>query len=267
MKIYILIYLFLSLLSCMPEEELPMKNMGTIPGYFIECYCKPGEVFALSATKILPVTGNITPDHSVEMNISIQADTALDLIHTRYTLPGSSFIYNYGHATRLQRSNIDTLYLNIDTPQQEHITAKTVIPDDIEIYSHDVTPEYATIKFQTSKDPTQNYYIYSLQLGKRDSIFKKEVIYLNLSHYQNGAFVDKTIECPQINDAETITLNLMRITEDCYNYQISLYEANSANQGSITTPVPLLGNIQGALGIFTCYTEKQITFFRSEIRP
>ena len=53
----------------------------------------------------------------------------------------------------------------------------------------------------------------------------------------------------------------MRITKDCYNYQISLNEANSANQGSITTPVPLEGNIEGALGIFTCYTEdtKSIT--------
>ena len=45
MKNGILTLLFLSLLSCMPEEELPMKDMGEISGYFIECYCKPGEFY------------------------------------------------------------------------------------------------------------------------------------------------------------------------------------------------------------------------------
>ncbi|WP_155828269.1 hypothetical protein [Butyricimonas synergistica] len=33
------------------------------------------------------------------------------------------------------------------------------------------------------------------------------------------------------------------------------YLVKLANQGSITTPVPLVGNIQGAMGIFTCYTK------------
>ncbi len=63
------------------------------------------------------------------------------------------------------------------------------------------------------------------------------------------------IKCQQIGESDGVFITLMRITEACYNYQISLYEANSANQGSITTPVPLVGNIQGALGIFTCYTK------------
>ena len=49
MKNGILTLLFLSLLSCMPEEELPMKDMGEISGYFIECYCKPGEFYTLNA--------------------------------------------------------------------------------------------------------------------------------------------------------------------------------------------------------------------------
>lgn len=67
--------------------------------------------------------------------------------------------------------------------------------------------------------------------------------------------IEKTVRCQEIEKAEAIVILLLRITEECYNYQISLYEANSANQGSITSPVPLVGNIQGALGIFTCYTE------------
>ena len=55
MKNGILTLLFLSLLSCMPEEELPMKDMGEISGYFIECYCKPGEFYTLNAAKVSPI--------------------------------------------------------------------------------------------------------------------------------------------------------------------------------------------------------------------
>ena len=78
---------------------------------------------------------------------------------------------------------------------------------------------------------------------------------MDLSDHTPGTSIEKTIKCPQIEQADAVFITLMRITEACYNYQISLYEANSANQGSITTPVPLVGNIQGALGIFTCYTK------------
>ena len=105
----------------------------------------------------------------------------------------------------------------------------------------------------------QNYYIYSVQARKEgagdDNLLKKETSYLDLSHHTGGVTIERTIKCQEIEEAEAVVILLLRITEECYNYQVSLYEANSANQGSITSPVPLIGNIQGALGIFTCYTE------------
>ena len=105
----------------------------------------------------------------------------------------------------------------------------------------------------------QNYYIYSVQARKEgagdDNLLKKETSYLDLSHHTGGVTIERTIKCQEIAEAEAVVILLLRITEECYNYQVSLYEANSANQGSITSPVTLIGNIQGALGIFTCYTE------------
>ena len=151
--------------------------------------------------------------------------------------------------------------MSIYTPEKEHITAKTAIPDHITISSYFVSKatNSVTIGFQTSPNPMQNYYIYSVQARKEgagdDNLLKKETSYLDLSHHTGGATIERTIKCQEIEEAEAVVILLLRITEDCYNYQISLYEANSANQGSITSPVPLIGNIQGALGIFTCYTE------------
>lgn len=251
------ILLLASLFSCMPEEELPIKNMGAISGYFIECYCIPDESYTLNAAKILPLTETIDPGASVDLDVSIKADTVIRL----EPVPGSlSFLGNYQHMTRLANYGIDSLFLSILTPENEHITAKTAVPDAIEIASYSVSGanNSATITFQTSRDPKQNYYIFSMQARKSDRddpVLKKETTYLDLSRYSPGASIEKTIRCQEIEEADGVFITLMRITEDCYNYQISLYEANSANQGSITTPVPLVGNIQGAMGIFTCYTK------------
>lgn len=257
MRKIISIFLFTSLFSCMPEEELPIKDVGAISGYFIECYCIPNESYSLNAAKILPLTDMIDPGASVDLDVSIKADTVIRLEPVPGTL---SFLGNYQHMTRLDSHGIDSLFLTILTPEHDLITAKTSVPDAIEITSYSVSRETnsATITFQTSRDPQQNYYIFSMQARKSDRddpVLKKETTYLDLSRHSGGVSVEKTIKCQQIEEADGVFITLMRITEDCYNYQISLYEANSANQGSITTPVPLISNIQGALGIFTCYTK------------
>ena len=257
MKKGILALAFVSFLSCMPEEELPMKDMGDISGYFIECYCKPGEFYTLNAAKISPISEIIDLDTPVELDVSIKADTVIKLQAT----PTPTFLGNFRHDTKFNQYGLDSLYLSIYPPQNEHITAKTAIPDNVTISSHVVSKatNSVTINFSTSRNPVQNYYIYSVQARKNGSgdnnLLKKETVYLDLSHNTGGVTIEKTIRCQEIEKAEAIVILLLRITEECYNYQISLYEANSANQGSITSPVPLVGNIQGALGIFTCYTE------------
>ncbi|MBC5620043.1 DUF4249 family protein [Butyricimonas hominis] len=257
MRKIISIFILTGLFSCMPEEELPIKDMGAISGYFIECYCIPGEPYILNAAKILPLTEMIDPGAVVDLDVSIKADSVIQLV----PVPGApSFLGNYQHMTRMENYGIDSLFLSILTPENEHITAKTAVPEAIEISSYTVsqTTNSVSITFPTSRNPRQNYYIFSIQARKSDQddpILKKETIYMDLSDHTPGTSIEKTIKCPQIEQADAVFITLMRITEACYNYQISLYEANSANQGSITTPVPLVGNIQGALGIFTCYTK------------
>lgn len=268
MKKEILALAFISFLSCMPEEELPMKDMGEISGYFIECYCKPGEFYTLNAAKVSPINEIIDLNNPVNLDVSIKADTVIKLEPTY----SSAFLGNFRHDTKFNQFGIDSLYLDINTPENEHITAKTAIPDNITISSYFVSQETnsVTISFQTSSDPMQNYYIYSVQARKNgtgdENLLKKETTYLDLSHYSGGNIIERTIKCPEIAEAEAVVILLLRITEECYNYQISLYEANSANQGSITSPVPLIGNIQGALGIFTCYTEDYKYIPRSDFQ-
>lgn len=244
-------------LSCMPEENLPIKDVGNTPEYFIECYCRPGKMFSLSATNVLPVSKDLKVDFSKEMKVTIFAGRKIELQHMIYTLPGSDFIYNYGSNERFLSTALDSLTLDIQAPDQKHITASTAIPPAISIHSYRFERDEARIQFYTSSDPEDNYFIYTAEAVCNDSVVDKSVSYLDYSEYRQTTLIERSLTLTDYRKAEKIVFNLKRITQANYDYQISLNAANSANQSSITTPVPLKGNLKGAIGIFTCYTEDQ----------
>lgn len=260
---FYLLFSSILLVSCMPEEDLPLRNVGEAPEYFIECYCKPGKTFSLSATTVLPVSENLEIDFSAEMNVIIRARQDIKLYHTLFTLPGSEFIYNYGTTERFESIGLDSLYLFITTDKGKIIQGVTAIPSPVYIYDYSFQDNKATIHFYASAHPSENYYIYSAEIIRNDSVFHKEMCYLNYESFSSENLLEKTLSLPETEPTDQIILSLKRLTRENYDYQISLNAANTANQSSITTPVPLQGNLQGALGIFTCYTEHNITLFPS----
>lgn len=258
---YRVYYIWLSLFccaSCMPEENLPMRDMGETPGYFVECYCKPGEIFALTAMNIIPISEELKMEFTRDMDIRIRAKENIRLYYTQFTLPGSSFVYNYG-SNKYLKTDIDTLFLDIVTADNKTITAQTAIPDEILIDSHELSADHLNVYFYTSGKSSQNYYILTASLSINGSVIEQKAYFLDYSKYRGGWLVEKSINMDDPEQADQIVLSLKRITKENYDYQISLNGANSANQSSITTPVPLKGNLNGALGIFTCYTEDNRT--------
>lgn len=246
--------LILICISCMPEENLPIQDMGKTPGYFVECFCKPGEIFALSAMNIVPVSEELKMDFSSNMDITIRANQKISLSYSLFTLPGSSFVYNYGSNERMKK-DADTLYLDITTGNNEKITGQTPIPEDVSIDSYSLGDNKITIRFYSSRNSSQNYYIITASLSDNNSVFEQKAFFGDYSQHKGGRLIEKSIKTDNLQEADWINLNLKRITKANYDYQISLSGANSANQSSITTPVPLKGNLKGAIGIFTCYTE------------
>lgn len=250
----------LFLISCMPEDNLPIRFVGETPDYFIECYCKPNEMFLLTASQVLPVSQELELSLTSNLEIHLQAGDAFRLYPIYYTSPQNGFIYNYGNYRKLNRTDADTLYLTIFTPENKSITAKTAIPDEIKIQAFEVNGQEATIWFYTSPDPTQNYYIYTVETYKGETLLNRSTCLLeNLPHHAYEK-TGKSLSFPPNDSTEKIIISLKHITKENYNYQVSLNRANAANQGSISTPFPLNGNLAGALGIFTCYTEDSRTF-------
>lgn len=243
-------------ISCMPEENLPLRDMGDVSDYFIECYCQPEQNIILTATKVVPITGNMQYNFPPEMDVTIRTPERIRMYYV-FSHASSDVMCNYQSAEKLETKDIDTLFLDITTANKTKITASTPIPYNVYITDYKIENNLASIRFYTSDQSQQNYYIYTLEIKNGGSITTKESVYLDYSHYQTTSLVEKTIVCNDLPGAEEVKLILKRITKANYHYQISQNAASTAVQGSITNPVPLKGNLHGALGIFTCYTEDQ----------
>ncbi|MDR2414933.1 MAG: DUF4249 domain-containing protein, partial [Odoribacteraceae bacterium] len=129
----------------------------------------------------------------------------------------------------------------------DHITSPVTID------SARLDDNLVTIRFLTSSNPGENYYLYILQpTGGQETLDNRSTL-LDYSASPPRSVVERSLPLPA--GATGARLVLRRLTRACHAYQVSLNEANSAQQGSITTPALLDGNINGALGLFTCYTE------------
>lgn len=244
-------------ISCMPEEDLPLRSTGSVPEYFIECYCSPGQSILLTASYVIPVTDNIQYDFPAEMDVRVYAPNRMMLYYVFDTEDINDVQCNYQSADTLEYRGQDTIRLDIVTAGKQKITARSAIPSPVSIHSYNITAGEAAIRFYTSPGQQENYYIYTMETMTGSEILEQEVTYLDYSKYHSGQLVEKSIAGTQLETAERVVLTLKRITKENYDYQISLNGANTAIQGSITNPVPLNGNIDGALGIFTCYSEDQ----------
>lgn len=124
--------------SCMPEDNLPIRAVGETPGYFIECYCQPNEIFLLTASQVLPISQELKLTLSSDLQIHIQAGELFRLYPVYYISPQSGFVYNYAANRKLNRTESDTLYLSILTPENKTITAQTSVPDEVKIQTYEI---------------------------------------------------------------------------------------------------------------------------------
>ena len=85
--------------------------------YFIECYCQPNEIFLLTASQVLPISQELKLTLSSDLQIHIQAGELFRLYPVYYISPQSGFVYNYAANRKLNRTESDTLYLSILTPE------------------------------------------------------------------------------------------------------------------------------------------------------
>ena len=251
MKWILLIGIVCCYWSCELGERLDIKDMGEGPGYFLECYCQPGEMFEMTATRLAPIAEPQILDYSLEFDVRVIAGDTIKLNHSLFARPGSKFLYNYASSRRLYRDAADTVYLKAVAPDGKRLTAKTAIPQPVEIDSVLWKDNNLVTLFTTSEDAGQNFFLLTVMWSAEQKSHRR-------MHFRGNQKGRKQMECrTEINHLEridSVVVELKRMTEEGYKYQYSLHEAQVAGEESLFTPVQLTGNISGAMGIFTCYT-------------
>lgn len=252
---FCLMIFFGLMISCQLGERLDVRDMGNAPGYFLECYCQPGEMYEMTATRIAPIAEAQVLDYSLKFDVRLWDGEEIKLNHSLFTKPGTDFIYNYATSRRLDPELTDTIYLHVTAPDGEQLTAKTAIPDAVKIDTVILNRDHLQIFFKTSAHREQNFYILTANWSGEG--YKHGYIRF-LGDYTKERLVGYDLIVPEGERQDSLVVGLKRMTEEGFRYQYSLHEADMAGNESLFSPVELSGNISGALGIFTCYTADRI---------
>ena len=241
--------------SCIKNNELPYNGLLSDPGYFIECYLEPGDIYKLTATELQPLSEDYILDYSLDFDVWIDS---IKLTNGLFNERNSNYVYNYGHYYKFNpKDTIEAITLKVLTPSNDTVTGESTIPGDVEIINFKRTNNGISFNFMSSEEYWHNYFMVNINIETADTT-KGTTRFLDYSHlsdedtiaFEHEIFTDKPVN--------RLEVALYRITEENFNYQISIENAKDANSDNIILPSPLKGNLINAIGIFTCYSRDNI---------
>ena len=253
--------------SCDFSDDLSTEIAPSEPTFFIECYLKPGGLYNLTATEVQPIFEDYILDYSLDFDIFIIDEDSIELLRSLFFDSETGLVYNYGGARQLDNLT-EEISLFAITPSEDTITAFSLVPEQVVMESAEHLGSLITASFQLSSDINQNFYIAIVNYqyfeenenGDQIVVSDFDIKYLELGNIDAENVYELRFENESYIDSPRLKLTLMRVTEENYNYQLSLENAKNASTDNITYPSPLEGNLVGGVGIFTAYTEAVVEF-------
>ncbi|WP_462318999.1 DUF4249 family protein [Marinilabilia sp.] len=259
-KRFLLFWLFIPIMvwaGCDKTDELSYKGLDTSPGYFVECYLTSGDVYKLSATRISPISEDYILDYSADFDVTIDS---VQLYHSLYSEDGSNYIYNFGNANKFNPSaEMDTVRLQVINSQNDTLRSFTTVPDAIMLHQAVIENDNLKISIKSSGKAFHDYYLLKIDMLKKNGDTSEDLKFYDLTN-SSGESSELVIGY-RLQDKPTIEalkIELFRVTESNYRYQLSLWNAVNANNDNLVFPNPLDGNIENGIGIFTCFSKKEL---------
>lgn len=243
--------------GCEFHDDLRFEDLNATPGYFVECYLTSGDIYKLSATRLSSLNDDYILDYSADFTATIDS---VKMYHSLYTENGSNYIYNFGNSERfIPVDTQDTIFLKLISADKDTLTSFTTVPDSIRVNSVNLSNNLLKINIASSDCAMHDYYFLKVKLHRQNEEPFGDVKFYNFSNIESQS-KELVFEYSFIDTAlvKTISIDLYRVTEANYKYQISLSNAKSANNDNLVFPNPLDGNIENGLGIFTCFSKKKL---------
>lgn len=206
-------------------------------------------------TQLQPIYEDYVLDYSLEFDVEIDK---LSLYRGLFREKATGYVFNYGHNSRFKPGSNPIVRLQVVTPEMDTITASTTIPESIEILNAKKEGDEVSFDFELSERSWHNYFMINVNTVYTDTTFRK-IRFLDYSHISDKDTM--RFECVISDDMYgSLELVARRLTKDNYDYQISLENAKDANSDHLVLPSSLAGNLNQAIGIFTCYTQDSVVW-------
>lgn len=260
----ILLFIVLISFSCQPDNSLDLEDLSAPPKYFVECFCKPGEFYQLTATKVTPMADDFIWDLSIPFKAYITDNSTHKLNQGVFFNNQTHFVYNFASSIKVPEDFSDTLYLKVVSPEGDTITGKTHTISEVKIKDYKVNNDNIELTFDTDESSLYRYYVSIIENWKDKKIKNTVKLFSDFSKSNKKtetlSISNEITEFSSINEIDSIRIKLLHLTKENYEYMLSLKEAIKANEDNLTQPTPIKGNLNNSLGIFTYYTEDIVTY-------
>lgn len=261
---YLIIAISLITISCQPDNILDIEELAAPPKYFIECFCKPGDFYQLTASKVTPMSDDFIWDLSIPFRAYITDTNTFKLNQGVFYDKRTNFVYNYASPQKVPSAFTDSLYLKILSPDGDTITGKTHVVSQTKINNYKILNNNIELSFNIDPSLDKRHYSIIFENWKEGEIVSKVRFF---SDYKTSTKEIETVSLENdiykydsINELDSVRIKLFHITDENYKYMISLKEAINSNEDNMTQPSPIKGNLKGSLGIFTYFTEDIVTY-------
>ncbi len=233
--------------ACSNKIDLDMQQISTHSTPFIECYCEVGDLYNLAATYLSPIDQPQNLDYSHKFKVYITDTEEHRLLQGLFSR--NNFIYSHGSPASLPLDFDGELKLRVIAEDGTTYLASSTIPDPVEIASATYENGVVELSFDSSDDSAQNYFAVSIA-----------------AHYDEGEAIVRraALKNPEVGESSriefevgefsSVDISLLRLNREGYQYLYTLVENEESLGSNLVGGVPMSGNIDGAVGIFTAYS-------------
>lgn len=251
--------------ACNLEQEIEIELPAYQSQYVVECYLEPGQPFTLLLTRSdayfnpFPIEENQFLENILVEGATVTIkykDETVVLDNGLFFDPVTLKLFNYGSQVVVPEDYEAVFELSIQTPEGETFTSTTQllpkVPIDSIVVQFNETDTLARVLTYLTDDRNQsNYYRRMLHQTTLDSIPQQDFpVSDRISESETivfGTAYDYAV-------GDTVINSIFHITQEYYDFLISVQGAIGSNGNPFAQPGRILSNVEGAsnpLGIFT----------------
>lgn len=244
----------LILFQCNFEKEIDIKLPDYAKTPYIECYLEPGKPYRLLAYKSIGYFEGLVPTPIRDANISItHRGETIVLLYDTIPRIGDIRYYNYrsNDTSKVPVHYNEAFNLSITINGATYTSVSSISPfvsiDSLYKNCNNEARCQLGIRFKDKVNTTDYYRFLTFadSLGgdvKQDFLLNDELFDTEDVELAGGY---------SFNDGQTVVVRLYHLTQEHYDFLVSVKNSQNANGNPFAQPASIKSNIPGIIGIFT----------------